>query len=98
MSGGPDEKLLMKYAMEQCSEEEQLFVEEWLKSDSDARLKLERFRLMFQTQEQVQDEEGEGSNSSEKPDVRLDKGYAGMMLLLFLMILIGLIIIRILKH
>jgi hypothetical protein len=98
MSAGPDDKLLMKYAMGQCALEEQLFVEEWLKSDPDVRMKLERFRLMFQTQEQVQDEEGEGSDPSEKPEIRLDRGYAGMVLLLFLMILIGLIIIRILNH
>lgn len=98
MSTGPDRKLLMKYAMDQCTPEEKIFVEDWLKSDPDARHQFEKYGLLFNPEEQSDEPEDGHVQDTLNQTQRHVRSYVGMVLLLFILILIGLIILGILKN
>ena len=98
MSTGPDRKILLKYAMDQCTPEEKLFVEEWLTSDPEARLQLENYRLLFNPEKQSDEPATGHVQDTLNQTQRHVRSYVGMVLLLFILILIGLIILGILKN
>ncbi|MBK9271993.1 MAG: hypothetical protein IPM48_10380 [Saprospiraceae bacterium] len=61
MSSGPTKSLLYRYALQQCTDEEQVFVELWLASDPKVKDQLEMIRSMLN---HIQEDKPENKKST----------------------------------
>jgi len=91
MSTGPDKSLLYRYATNQCTPEEKIFVEEWVNSDEKLKLQLELVKTMLIASAEVEP-------TIESKDVNHPiPSFRNMKIIWYLLIAILVIVLLILK-
>ncbi|MBK7811618.1 MAG: hypothetical protein IPI50_10305 [Saprospiraceae bacterium] len=90
MSAGPDKSLLYRYALNQCTAEEKIFVEEWVNSDEKVKLQLELVKNIMMTKQEAEPP----ANSKEEEPI---SSFKSMKILWYLLIATLIIVFLIIK-
>ncbi|MBL0236418.1 MAG: hypothetical protein IPQ02_07340 [Saprospiraceae bacterium] len=53
MATGPNKALLLKYVLQDCTPEEIIFVESWIKNDADIKKQIDQLKLLYQTNKET---------------------------------------------
>ncbi|MBK9719794.1 MAG: hypothetical protein IPO85_20215 [Saprospiraceae bacterium] len=53
MATGPNKALLLKYVLHDCTPEEIIFVESWIKNDADIKKQIDQLKLLYQTDKET---------------------------------------------
>ena len=53
MATGPNKTLLLKYVLQDCTSEEIIFVESWIKNDAEIKKQIDQLKLLYQTDKEI---------------------------------------------
>jgi len=53
MATGPNKALLLKYVLHDCTPEEIIFVESWIKNDAEIKKQIDQLKLLYQTDKET---------------------------------------------
>ncbi len=53
MATGPNKAVLLKYVLQDCTPEEIIFVESWIKNDADIKKQIDQLKLLYQTDKET---------------------------------------------
>lgn len=53
MAIGPNKSLLIKYVLKDCTPEEIIFVESWIKNDAEIKKQIDQLKLLYQTDKEI---------------------------------------------
>ena len=53
MATCPNKAILLKYVLQDCTPEEIIFVESWIKNDADIKKQIDQLKLLYQTDKET---------------------------------------------
>lgn len=53
MATGPNKALLLKYVLHDCTPEEIIFVESWIKNDADIKKQIDQLKLLYRADKET---------------------------------------------
>ncbi len=53
MATGPNKALLLKYVLHDCTPEEIIFVESWIKNDAEIKKQIDQLKLLYQADKET---------------------------------------------
>ena len=53
MATGPNKAVLLKYVLHDCTPEEIIFVESWIKNDAEIKKQIDQLKLLYQTDKET---------------------------------------------
>ena len=53
MATGPNKAVLLKYVLQDCTPEEIIFVESWIKNDTEIKKQIDQLKLLYQTDKET---------------------------------------------